>query len=288
LTGQIYVNKCTIAWNEWAANANKWFQKMGYESSWELYPSRWAIQSRLQGDELSVFYELAHGDSYEFLHSCPMVFTRADDIDNWLNDYANVPFAFIGSCGGMCESTSGTFSYEFRKGKSIDATTVGYCGMAEPECDEAWSNSVDWQDELFRELHQGSTMRTAFDRAMAAYPMCFGCMVYHGDRYLTLVPIVTRSICDTLDTTENPLTFSSRGYHIRCDVVVPEGAELTVEPLVDFAFMFGSGFIVDGTFIAYGAEGPVRFLSEAKRYRGIEVTGSLRMSNGGTIRIYND
>ena len=289
LTGPMFRNRCTQSWIEWAASAHKWFRRMGYEASMDLYPNTVIIQNHLRTDKLALFYELAHGDSYEFQNGCPLLYTHAYDIRNWLTSYANVPFAFIGSCGGLCEYTSGTFSYEFRKGRSFDTAVVGYCDMAEPECDDAWTNSISWQDTLFSGLAKGLTLRVAFDRSIATYPMCIDCMRYHGDRYLTLVPKITRSLCDTLyDATVNPLTFSSRDCYIRCDVIVPEGEELTIDPSVGLAFMFDTAVIADGSLIADGAEGPILFLSDQKRYRGIEITGRLRMANGGTIRIYND
>ncbi len=282
------ITLCVAPWNQHYKGAAEWFEKMGYATTAQAFPNTPVIGNQLQTDELAVFYELAHGGSYSFRNGCP-AYTYGTHVRDWLIDYANVPFAFVGSCGGLCENTSGTFSYEFRKGRSFDTAVVGYCDMAEPECDDAWKFSVKWQDSLFSKLYQGYNLRQAFDASIASYPMCLDCMRYHGDRYLTLVPVVTRSLCDTLyDATVNPLTFSSRDYYIRCDVIVPEGEELTVDHSVELAFMFGSAVIAGGSLIADGAEGPILFLSDKKRYRGIEITGRLRMTNGGTVRIYND
>ena len=282
------ITLCVAPWNQHYKGAAEWFERMGYETVAQAFPNTPVIGNQLQTDGVAVFYELAHGGSWGFRNGCP-AYTYGTNVRSWLVDYANVPFAFVGSCGGLCEYTSGTFSYEFRKGRSFDTAVVGYCDMAEPECDDAWKFSIKWQDSLFSKLYQGYNLRQAFDASIASFPMCLDCMRYHGDRYLTLVPKVTRSICDTLyDATANPLTFSSRDYYIRCDVIVPDGEELTVDPSVGLAFMFDTAVIADGSLIADGAEGPILFLSDQKRYRGIEITGRLRMANGGTIRIYND
>ena len=149
--------------------------------------------------------------------------------------------------------------------------------------------SIPWQRELFYGLSTGLSMQNAFNEAMIEYPMCLGCMLFHGDRNLKLVPVVTRSLCDTLyDATDNPLTLNSRDYYIRCDVIVPEGEALTIYPSVRLAFMFGSAVIADGALLADGSAGTVQLLSDMERNRGIEITGTLRISNSGMIRIYDE
>ena len=135
-----------------------------------------------------MFYELAHGGSSSFANGCiggtNYEFTTAGDIESWIAGYPAMRFAFIGSCGGMCQTGDNSFSYEFRKGGMTNTATVGYCGMAEDYCDLCWSYSVSWQDALFNYMYLGWTVKSAFDQALADYPACAGtnnCMRFAGD-----------------------------------------------------------------------------------------------------------
>ena len=135
-----------------------------------------------------MFYELAHGGSSYFANGCTggtnFEYTTAGDIEMWIAAYPEMRFAFIGSCGGMCQTGDNSFSYEFRKGSITNTATVGYCGMAEDYCDLCWNYSVSWQDALFNYMYLGWTVKDAFDQAQADYPACAGsnnCMRFAGD-----------------------------------------------------------------------------------------------------------
>jgi hypothetical protein len=279
---------CSSPWTDHYQSAATWFEAMDYPTTAVEFPSTGQIQSYVQSDETALFYELAHGGSYTFRNGCPE-FTTAADIYDWLALYTSLPFAFIGSCGGMCDQLEFTFSYEFRKRRAFDAVTVGYCDMAEPECTQAWSHSIAWQEVLFERMSQGCTIYDAFNQAIAAYPVCLGCMRFAGDKSLTVVPKVTRSLCGSVsDVDSGPLIYSTRAYYIRCDVSVPPDEVLTISPSVVVAVMFGSRITAEGLLFADGSTGEVQFLVDKKRYRGIHLNGQLRMMNGGCVRIYNE
>ena len=281
----VYV--CASPWTDHYQSAAYWFELMGYPTTAVEFPSTGYIQSYLQSDETAMFYELAHGSSYTFRNGCP-AFTTAGDIYNWLGLYSSVPFAFIGSCGGMCDLATYAFSAEFRKRRAFDAVTVGYCDMAEKECTRAWSHSVDWQEVLFERMSQGYSVYDAFNQAIAAYPVCLDCMRFAGDKLLTVVPKVTRSLCgNVFDGGDGPLEYSTRAYYVRCDVSVPQEEELTISPSVLLAVMLGSRITAEGYLFADGTSGEVQILADKKRYRGIHLNGQLRLVNGGCVRIDN-
>ncbi|UCC79630.1 MAG: IPTL-CTERM sorting domain-containing protein, partial [Candidatus Zixiibacteriota bacterium] len=146
------------------------------------------IQGHVQSMSTGMFYELAHGGSGSFANGCiggtSYEFTTASNIESWIASYPKMRFAFIGSCGGMCNTGDNTFSYEFRKGSVTNTATVGYCGMAETYCALCWDYSISWQDALFNYMYQGWTVKAAFDQAMADYPACAdtnNCMRFAGD-----------------------------------------------------------------------------------------------------------
>ena len=191
LTGPTDVAGCSGAWDAWYQNAENWFNAMGYPTEAVKYPTEAKIQSHVQSTETAMFYELAHGGWWYFDSSCTDS-TFPTEIHDWIECYNPMPFTFIGSCEGMCQTGPNTFSYEFRKGSMVDTVTVGYCHMADPECDAAWANSISWQDALFDYMSQSQTVRQAFDNALADYPMCVGCMRFEGDINFAVVPVVQR------------------------------------------------------------------------------------------------
>ena len=140
-----YFEPCSGGWTSWSGNAEAWFNSMGYSTEEVLWPTQTKIQSHIQSDETAMFYELAHGGSNYFASGCVndeyAEYTYASEIEAWIAGYNKMPFAFIGSCAGMCSTGDGTFAYEFRKGESLGTTVVGYCGMSEPQCDTCWGYS---------------------------------------------------------------------------------------------------------------------------------------------------
>ena len=197
LSGPCYFYPCSGAWTAWYQNAESWFNTMGYPTEAVEWPTEAKVRSHIQSTGTAMFYEIAHGGSTSFASGCvdgqAREYTYASEIHDWIASYTKMPFTFIGSCGGMCDLSSGTFSYEFRKGSIDDTVTVGYCGMASPGCSNCWSNSLAWQTDLFGYMNQSWTVNAAFDQACADYPMCVGCMRFAGDGDFKVVPVVKRA-----------------------------------------------------------------------------------------------
>jgi hypothetical protein len=186
---------CNDYYYPYAQNAQGWFDMMGYSTEAVSNPDEAKVQGHIQNRTTALFYELGHGNSYDFLHTCPDDQKILDEeVEGWIQDYPRMPFTFLGSCGGMCDTTDNTLSYEFRKGTTTGAVTVGYCGMASANCADCWDNSIGWQDTLFLATSLGVPVSTAFDIANAAFPMCVGasCTRFAGDVALALVPVLPR------------------------------------------------------------------------------------------------
>ena len=198
-SGPQYANDCSWTWKHWYQNAQDWFEIMGYPTESVEYPTKGKVQSHIQSNETAMFYEVAHGDSTVFTSECsPTGYVTASDIGSWIADYPKMPFSFLGSCNGMCNTGAGTISYEFRKGSLSDTASVGYCGMSEESCWDCWIFSLDWQDAFFRYLNEGHTVKEAYVKAIEDYPMCAPsqgpCMRFAGDEDFAVVPVVTRYI----------------------------------------------------------------------------------------------
>ncbi|MCK4660652.1 MAG: hypothetical protein KAV82_14110, partial [Phycisphaerae bacterium] len=200
LTGPQDWYPCSSSWRSWSLNAKSWFNTMGYSTEEVEWPTEATVQSHIQSNETAMFYELAHGDSTCFAGGCVdgdnAEYTCAYEIEAWMIGYEKMPFAFIGSCHGMCSTGNGTFAYEFRKGSVENTTVVGYCGMSDPQCSVCWSYSLDWQASLFNYMNLGYAVKDAFDQANANYPICAGaynCMRFAGDEDFAIVPLVWRS-----------------------------------------------------------------------------------------------
>ena len=188
LTGPWYDDPCEGAWHSWYESAEYWFNMMGYSCEGIVWPAKGIIQGHVQSTSTGMFYELAHGGSSSFANGCAggtyFVYSTSGNIESWIAAFPEMRFAFIGSCGGMCQTGDNSFSYEFRKGSITNTATVGYCGMAEDYCDLCWNYSVSWQDALFNYMYLGWTVKDAFDQAQADYPACAGsnnCMRFAGD-----------------------------------------------------------------------------------------------------------
>ena len=198
LSGPWEFSPCSGTWTSWRENARGWFETMGYPTESIAWPTENQVRNHVQSCETAMFYELAHGSHNVFENGCiggvsPEI-TTAGEIETWIADYPKMPFAFIGSCGGMCWKIDGTFAYEFRKGQPDSAVVVGYCDMAEPRCDMCWNQSIDWQTALFDYMNQGWMVWDAYIQACADYPACgdSNCVRYAGDRDFAVVPVVKR------------------------------------------------------------------------------------------------
>ena len=205
LSGPQNHTPCVGVWTAWYQNAESWFNTMGYPTEAVVWPTEAKVQSHIQSTETAMFYELAHGGSYSFASGCiggtTYEGTTASEIKTWITGFTKMPFTFIGSCGGMCYTTDGTLSYEFRKGSMDDTVTVGYCGMGTTPCNvSCWGTpSKLWQDALFNYMNQSWTVKAAFNQALADYPMCVNCMRFAGDENLKVVPTVTRGALPVAD-----------------------------------------------------------------------------------------
>jgi hypothetical protein len=208
LTGPIYFYPCSSSWYSWAKNASDWFNTMGYSTELVVWPTEAKVQGHIQSNRTAMFYELAHGGSTSFTSGCSGgqsgESTTASEIETWIADYCKMPFAFIGSCGGMCSTGNNTLSYEFRKGSTEETTTVGYCGMAGANCSTyCWyaGYTIPWQTTLFSYMNDGNTVKEAFDEANADYPGCsnYNCMRFAGDEDFAVVPVIKRVPLDDVD-----------------------------------------------------------------------------------------
>ena len=201
LTGPTSLNPCSGGWTAWYESGRDCFEAMGYTTEAVRWPTEDKVRGHIQSDETAVFYELAHGDSTSFASGCCegtfYEFTTAAEVQDWISDYTKMPFAFIGSCGGMCNTGPGTLSHAFRQGSMQDTVTVGYCGMGAAHCSTCWySYSLDWQETLFEYMATGSTIKDAYDQTMADYPACAPpegtCMRFAGDEDFQVVPKIER------------------------------------------------------------------------------------------------
>ncbi len=251
LTGPQSEDPCDGAWTSWSLNAEWWFNTMGYSTEVVEWPTKAKIQSHIQSNETAMFYELAHsgGVSTQFASGCVggfYEFTYATDIETWMVGYEKMPFAFIGSCFGLCSTGDGTLAYEFRKGSDEDATVVGYCGMSEPQCGDCWTYSIDWQDALFYYVSLGYAVKDACDQADADYPACASgdCMRFVGDEDFAVVPPVPRIPCLKFDYPNGlpELVSPAGGTTVR--VEVSSGGEYTPQPGTgQFHYDIGDGFV---------------------------------------------
>jgi hypothetical protein len=184
--GQVYA--------AWSQHAAAWFNTMGYDADGDTMPTYDQIKPHVRSDSTALFYELAHGGSESFCINCDQGSTwlRAFQVGLWMGGRAKMPFAFIGSCSGLCETGEGTFSDEFRKGSVENTVTVGYCFGG--GCETCWEWSIEWQTALFDYMSQGWTVKAAFDQAMADYPVCGAdtCVRFFGDETFKVVPRVRR------------------------------------------------------------------------------------------------
>jgi hypothetical protein len=200
---------CSGIWHGWMVSAQNGYNAMGYSTEGVDVANAAKIQGHIQSSSTALFYELDHGGSTSFHNICPDSTGNIDgtDVGTWISGHTKMPFAFIGSCGGLCSNGPGTFSYEFRKGATAGTAAVGYChmdwtgsGSETYDCTQCWANSIAWQDDLFNHLKNGETVKDAFDHALADYPMCgngSSCMRLDGDHNLKLVPAVIRGSLPT-------------------------------------------------------------------------------------------
>jgi hypothetical protein len=184
----------TYYYTPYATNARSHFNALGYPTYAADNPTDATVRAYIQSPSVVAFYELAHGDYTGFHNTCP---DSAGDITpamvkSWIASYRKMPFTFIGSCGGMCQTGSNTLSYEFRKGSSASATTVGYCNMSEDYCSSCWyTAAIPWQNSFFNYVKAGKTIKRSVELALSDNPQCLSaehghCMRFAGDAYFKL------------------------------------------------------------------------------------------------------
>lgn len=299
-------------WYDHAQNAHNWFETMGYDSIRDGSALGSVVQSHIQSDSTVMFYELDHGASTWFKNRCDDDIL-ASEIDTWIQNYAPMGFAFIGSCMGLAGTGNGTFEHEFRReGLSQDTVVVGYNGMSDAVCElDCWGSAIAWQTRLFSEMNTGHTVAYAYGQANLAYPNCTddgrNCMLYRGDGNLKFagdnVPKVTRSITgakynftllgfDISPLIGVPSRFYHRPYFVRSSIYVPSEKHLTLytnttNRYIDLSFLNSSKLTVYGTYLdADGSNGGVKFVSGSDPDKGMQFNGQLKIYTGGEIRVY--
>jgi hypothetical protein len=299
-------------WLAHAQNAETWFETMGYDTQRIGSATAAQISGHIQSDSTAMFYELDHGGATSFHNRCEDD-TTAVEVETWITNYSSMPFAFIGSCGGMTSTGEDTFATEFRKGLPDDTVVVGYNGMSDAVCEnDCWGEAIAWQTELFSRMNSGNTVGQAYAFANAAHPNCTDdgrtCMLMAGDTNLKFagdgVPEVKRSfggpIYNVSGVSPFPGTSSrtyTRAYHIRYNAYVPAGSYyLTLVPIagaayVELVFLNNATFTVNGSYLhADATNGEVRFVSEENRSNGMKLTygqdGELMVYINGQIKIY--
>lgn len=300
-------------WYDHAENARAWFETMGYSTQRIGSATSGQISGHIQSDSTVMFYELDHGGATSFHSRCEDD-TTAVEVETWITNYSSMPFAFIGSCGGMTSTGEDTFATEFRKGLPDDTVVVGYNGMSDTVCEiDCWGEAIAWQEELFSRMNSGETVGQAYAHANAAHPNCTDdgrtCMLVAGDTNLKFagsgVPEVKRSYGGAIYNAA-PYYFSpfpgtssrtaSRAYHLRYDANVPGGNFLTLipttsAPYLDIVFLNNAKFTVNGIYLhADATNGEVRFVSEENRSNGMKLhygqDGELKVYANGQIKIY--
>ena len=282
------------AWCIKAENAKSWFEDMGYDTERIGTASDADYQRHIQSDATVMFYEHNHGNSYVFENQCGSL-VEASEIASWINDYANVPFSFLASCDGMCDTGQGSFSHELRKGFTQGTVTVGYCHMTSGQCPvDCWDFAEDWQDTLFDALESGAPAGGAFDMANLAYPGCGAnnCMRIAGDRDLRVVPVLTRSLCGDIGNGTTQPVYLEPGYrdhYIRCDIF-SVSSSIAIVLGVTVRFLNDSQIVnVDNNqekiIIADGTVDEIKFVSE-NGTRGIKLNTEMKIYNGGALKIY--
>jgi len=182
---------CDTYYYSWATNARNHFNDLGYPTYAANNPTDATVKSYIQNPAVLVFYELAHGGSTNFHNTCPdSGRIYASEVKSWIASYRKMPFTFLGSCGAMTDTSANTLSYEFRKGSSSSATTVGYSHMDASYCADCWPQSINWQNAFFNYAKAGKTIKKSMEDALADYPQCAqsegNCMRFAGDPYFKL------------------------------------------------------------------------------------------------------
>jgi parallel beta-helix repeat protein len=229
-------------WIDFRKNADSWFKVWCNTTASISLPTPSTISYYVSDLDYEYFYELAHGSSYYFQADSIGSYYYSSNVATDMFLRPPMRFAFIGSCDGMKDTGSGTFSYEFRKGHLINTTTVGYTGMA--SC-PGWSVALQWQNYMFQKINEGYTIEASFDLASAEYPTIAPCVKFVGDANLKAErerPIYIRADgsvdppdapISTLDnityTLTGNITSSADGIVVQRSNIIIDGAGYTLQ-----------------------------------------------------------
>jgi hypothetical protein len=172
-------------WIDYRKNADFWFSQWCDTTTSLSMPSPSTISSYISNANVMYFYELAHGDEFNFQADSIGSSYTATMAQNNMAARLPMEFTFLGNCHGMTTTGSGTFSYAFRKGQMSDTVTVGFTYM---ETCPGWQYEYYWQDSMFENMSKGVTIKNAFDMATAQYPTIAPAVVFLGDQNL-IVPL---------------------------------------------------------------------------------------------------
>ena len=172
-------------WHYWRGNAQDWFQKWCDTMQSRAYPDLSWVSERISDPDVDLFYVIAHshGQPDRFLVQQGGVYYNATRLHNDMSGREPIKLAVLCCCSAMEDTGPGTLSYEFRKGQTKDTVTIGYYDMG--SCPDFW-DTLDWQDFMFKKIHQGYKAKKAFDLACANYPKVEPYVKFVGDENLRI------------------------------------------------------------------------------------------------------
>jgi len=176
------------SWHYWRGNAQEWFNKWCDSTQSKLSPDLSWVSERISDPDVELFYVIAHsgGQSDRFLINND-VYYNTTRLINDMSDRGPIKMAILCCCSAMVDTGPGTLSYEFRKGEMTDTVTIGYFNMG--SCPD-WTQSLDWQDFMFKKIDAGFTIKNAFNRACAYYPKIADYVKFIGDPDIKLADII--------------------------------------------------------------------------------------------------
>jgi hypothetical protein len=167
-------------WEAWRGNAIEWYQEWCGSIQSRISPETKWISSVISNKNVELFYVIAHsgGKSSQFQANSSGFYYTADQLNKDMKNRPAIKLAVLCCCEAMRDTKKpGTLSYEFRKGGFSNTVTIGYIGMG--SC-PGWSDSLYWQDSMFKKINRGFTIKRAFDLACAEFPSISDCVKFVG------------------------------------------------------------------------------------------------------------
>ncbi len=181
-----------LKWRYWRENAQDWYNRWFDAINSIKCPSINQISYFIKNETTNTkaFYVIAHsgGESSRFLADQNTYYT-ANQLHYDMENRSPMKLAFLCCCEAMNNTGPETLSYEFRKGELNGTVTIGYVGMG--HCPD-WIQSLYWQDYLFQKIDEGYTIKKAFDRACAQYPIIADYVRFIGDFNLKIKDDISR------------------------------------------------------------------------------------------------